>query len=512
MTPVATHGRRWLSPLGRLNARWKAVELHAFGVALIVATWALGLAPAVTLILGGVAITFIFATIGIWETRRSAVWFTPLSFYFFWSAVGLGVSAAYVGVNFLMAGESVPFMEYEISPPYIQGAYVIYVVGSLALHIGIELLRPTGSEPRFKGSDVKRNVLLWMTLLWTVGMLYQLKNSWFSPLGTIASLVHWAAMASVCFLILTPRKQWHLSPVWYWGMLLIGIAGVFIGNVMTGSKSYIMFSFLPLVWYAVLRKKPDKVTIAFTFCLAVFYFGVVAPGVSSARLQGVMTGTDLFDQLASAAKQFVGLESRHVSRGSQAASEQFFLRQFDPLPVGFILGEVERDGLRYGETMAYASYAFIPRLLWPDKPFLSKGSWFTVYLGFSPREAEATTSTGITATGELYWNFGIVGVVLGMLFIGMLIGAVWRLAGADPRGKLLHMLLYTSLLLDVMNMSEAVTVVAFWAAEFLIFGMVFFMLESRPKSLSLGTPIWPVYNIRKNDRQNPAQESPPSVR
>jgi hypothetical protein len=213
-----------------------------------------------------------------------------------------------------------------------------------------------------------------------------------------------------------------------------------------------------------------------------------------------MTGTDLFDQLASAAKQSVGLESHQVSPGSQAVSEQFFLRQFEPLPVGFILGEVERDGLRYGETMAYASYAFIPRLLWPDKPSLSKGSWFTVYLGFSPREPEATTSTGITATGELYWNFGIVGVVLGMLFIGMLIGAVWRLAGADPRGKLLHMVLYTSLLLDIMNMSEAVTVVAFWAAEFLIFGMVFFMLESRPKSLSLGTPIWPIYNIPKNDR------------
>ncbi len=475
--------RRLRAPSNSAIRRWKGVQLHAFGAALVTASWAIGLSPAMTLLLCGITLTFIFATIGIWETRRSVLWFTPLSFYLFWSTVGLGVCATFVGVNFLRAGESIPFMEYEISPPYIQLAYVIYVLGSLALHIGIELLRPIGSEHRFGRSGRERNVLLWMMLLWTVGMLYQLKHSWFAALGTIANLVHWAALASVCFLILTPRKEWHLSPVWYWGLLLVGTAGVFIGNVMTGSKSYIMFSFLPLVWYAVLRKKPDKVTIAFALCLTVFYFGVVAPGISRARVEGVMRGSDLFDQLVSAAKQSVGLEPRHVSPGLQPVYEEFFLRQFEPLALSFILGEVERDGLRYGETMAYASYAFIPRLLWPDKPSVSKGSWFTVYLGFSPREAEATTSTGITATGELYWNFGIVGVVLGMFFIGILIGAVWRLAGADPRGQLLHMLLYTSLLLDIMNMPEAVTTTGFWVAEFLVFGAVFLLMGSRPIQL-----------------------------
>jgi hypothetical protein len=321
-----------------------------------------------------------------------------------------------------------------------------------------------------------------MTLLWAVGILYRLKHSWFSPLGTIANLVQWAALSSVCFLILTPRKQWHLSPVRYWGMFLVGTVGIFIANVITGSKFYIMFSFLPLVWFAILRKKKklDKVTIAIGLCLAVFYFGVVAPGVSSSRIEGVLTGAGLFDQLATAAKRSLGLETTHEPVGLQATFEQFALRQFNPLPLGFILGEVERDGFRYGETMAYVSYAFIPRLLWPDKPSLSKSSWFTVYLGFSPREAEATTATGITATGELYWNFGIIGVVSGMLFIGILIGAVWRLAGADPRGKLLHTLLYTSVLAGIVNMPEAVTTIAFWVADFLIFGAIFLLLGSRP--------------------------------
>jgi hypothetical protein len=462
-----------------LNARWKGVQLHAFGAALVTASWVIGLSPGVALILGGITLTFIFATIGTWETRRSVLWLTPLSFYLFWSAVGLGVCATYLGANFLIGGESIPFMEYEIPPPYILGAYVIYVVGSLALHIGIELVRPTGSELRSRSSDLETNVLIWMTLLWAVGMLYYVKYRWFSPLGTIANLVQWAALSSVCLLILTPRKQWHLSPVWYWGMFLVGTAGIFIANVITGSKFYIMFSFLPLVWVAILRKK-KKLDIAIGLCLVVFYFGVVSPGVSTSRIEGVMSGAGLFDQLASAAKRSLGLDPSHEPVDLQSSFEQFSLRQFEPLPVAFILGEVERDGFRYGEMMAYVSYAFIPRLLWPDKPSLSKSSWFTVYLGFSPREAEATTATGITATGELYWNFGIIGVVSGMLFIGILIGAVWRLAGADPRGKLLHMLLYTSLLANIVNMPEAVTTTAFWVADCLIFGAIFLLLGSRP--------------------------------
>ena len=44
--------------------------------------------------------------------------------------------------------------------------------------------------------------------------------------------------------------------------------------------------------------------------------------------------------------------------------------------------------------------------LWPDKPSLSKVDAFTVSPRLFPREAEAATSTGITATGELYWNSG----------------------------------------------------------------------------------------------------------
>src|SRR5258708_21888702 len=99
-------GRRLRAPSNSAIRRWKGVQLHAFGAALVTASWAIGVSPAMTLLLGGITLTFMFATIGTLETRRSVLWFTPLSFYLFWSTAGLGVCASFVGCTFLMAGES----------------------------------------------------------------------------------------------------------------------------------------------------------------------------------------------------------------------------------------------------------------------------------------------------------------------------------------------------------------------------------------------------------------------
>jgi hypothetical protein len=127
--------------------------------------------------------------------------------------------------------------------------------------------------------------------------------------------------------------------------------------------------------------------------------------------------------------------------------------------------------------MAYTAYAFIPRVIWPDKPAVPRGAWFTAYIGFSPSEEEATTSTGMTATGELYWNFGIPGVLIGMFTIGCLLGGLWRMAGADPRHSLLRMLLYVLVMVNMTNMPEAITVFVSIAATFLAFKAAFIVLR-----------------------------------
>jgi hypothetical protein len=126
------------------------------------------------------------------------------------------------------------------------------------------------------------------------------------------------------------------------------------------------------------------------------------------------------------------------------------------VPVAFVVGRVRDNGLQMGATMDYAWQALIPRLVWPGKPEITRGTWFSVYVGFA-RSEEGGYSLAQTATGELYLNFGLLGVLFGMWLIGAIDGLTWRSTGLDPRYKPFNMMFYMLLLKSLREMAEAVT-------------------------------------------------------
>jgi hypothetical protein len=73
-----------------------------------------------------------------------------------------------------------------------------------------------------------------------------------------------------------------------------------------------------------------------------------------------------------------------------------------------------------GRTLMDLPFAFIPRIIWPDKPTVPAGQVFNheFYHG--------TDDTFISPShlGELYWNFGWPGVLVGMATIGTLLGVI----------------------------------------------------------------------------------------
>ena len=74
---------------------------------------------------------------------------------------------------------------------------------------------------------------------------------------------------------------------------------------------------------------------------------------------------------------------------------------------------------KYGETLFLAPVSIlIPRFIWPDKPNITIGREFGLtfkLVGATDRETQVASSW----VGELYWNFHVPGVVIGMLAIGM---------------------------------------------------------------------------------------------
>jgi hypothetical protein len=70
---------------------------------------------------------------------------------------------------------------------------------------------------------------------------------------------------------------------------------------------------------------------------------------------------------------------------------------------------------QYGKTLWEAATVFVPRPLWKNKP-ASSAEWLSYVLYGS----ESAGNSVATWPGELYLNFGTVGVILGMLFMGVL--------------------------------------------------------------------------------------------
>jgi len=78
---------------------------------------------------------------------------------------------------------------------------------------------------------------------------------------------------------------------------------------------------------------------------------------------------------------------------------------------------------------------FIPRALWPQKPLgpgdYEAGLFFNIY-------GKVMVGVEPSIPGELYWNFGVSGIVLGMAALGLLCRTVyWFFRENDSRPGLL---------------------------------------------------------------------------
>jgi hypothetical protein len=84
---------------------------------------------------------------------------------------------------------------------------------------------------------------------------------------------------------------------------------------------------------------------------------------------------------------------------------------------------VERTGedvdYQLGHTLQPLLTSFIPRLIWPDKPDVQAGQLMNQEFGVA---YERDVYISPSHLGEMYWNFGWAGVIVGMGVVGALLG------------------------------------------------------------------------------------------
>jgi hypothetical protein len=377
--------------------------------------------PVTSLFVGGLASFIVYGYLTWAEVLSSPDALTPLSYHFLWSSVASGVAAVYFSLVVWHTGfTSFDTISYVTASDLALG-YLICLVRSSVLHATLRKMAP---EPH-QTATVQRIVHpIFGLILFIVGVYVIVAPPGLMILaGLPAFLFRYAPVAILLAIAFGSRKR-----RWFSLKLVTGTTILVTANMLAffPYKGGVLESLFPLV--IAIWKYNRKLALTAVCLVPLFYLGVVAPYVSASR-----TNLDL-NPLARL--------SQPSPRGESGQFGKLMSRIFEPIEIGFIVSQTRFGGFLNGETMKNIEYALVPRVLWPDKPNMNAGKWFTVYLGFATREEDAPTSTAMTAAGELYWNFALPGVVLGTVIQYLMYGYLWIVAERFGKGTLLGALLW----------------------------------------------------------------------
>jgi hypothetical protein len=116
------------------------------------------------------------------------------------------------------------------------------------------------------------------------------------------------------------------------------------------------------------------------------------------------------------------LETKESVDSGHYRAESFFERTSLKANVTMIVTKTGHEvEYQNGRTIVSLLAAFIPRMIWPDKPDTATGR--LVNTEFT-RSEQRQTNISPSHLGELYWNFGWPGALIGMVVIGGLLGTI----------------------------------------------------------------------------------------
>jgi hypothetical protein len=256
--------------------------------------------------------------------------------------------------------------------------------------------------------------------------------------GTLAQLSPFFLFAWALIWLLVFSKQAERSHyLVLFGMLLPG--ALLTASATFSDKSLLMTLIgIPIVarWYA--RKKIPWLFLVVLLLILVF---VVFPFYNTYRWSDPAMG-----QMNRMVVTYETIQSWDTDRYLLFSLHSFTRRLALINSVAVVLRDVGRwVPYAKGDTIFMPTLTYyIPRVIWPDKPILSQGRDFGRTFrvtNFWSRD----TYIGVTVPGELYWNFDLPGVIVGMALLGLVMRLLYRRYGEgdtlDPVRRAVHIML-----------------------------------------------------------------------
>jgi hypothetical protein len=259
---------------------------------------------------------------------------------------------------------------------------------------------------------------------------YYANLSGLQVLGTVSSLGGAAALAFV-----TIEKYFHPSDAPCWLLFWVVLISEVVWGMASGMKG---LALQPLIIVLVISSLVDR-RLKKGWVAAVLLGLVALYPFSNNYRRLVRQEGGLASPAAVASTGLKALSQTRVAESGAADwvrnGWRMSLKRLDMLTsVGLVLWLGPRSSQLQGKERWWmvAYYPFIPRFLWPSKPILDKGRRFSAAAG-----STTTSSMAITYPGDLYADFGLPGIVLGMFLLGLVAqGLANTLTGTLDKGRL----------------------------------------------------------------------------
>ncbi len=199
-------------------------------------------------------------------------------------------------------------------------------------------------------------------------------------------------------------------------LLMTGFVGymAFASLMKQNILQFVMMLFLGAF---VVRPSIRKLTIA--ACVVLITFPVLSMVTTYGRIllwtdESANTATVSLDRVIKAASDSDAIaDIKEAEEGNQGTLRRISCTAAQSFAMD------SYDAGTPGHSFNTALWAFVPRLIYPDKPVITLGSIFTELV----RGEAIGGGTGAGFFGEAYWNLGWFGVMAMSVYVGMLLAA-----------------------------------------------------------------------------------------
>jgi len=218
--------------------------------------------------------------------------------------------------------------------------------------------------------------------------------------------------------ILLCSMQWTRLGAVQRGAVILLVAALATLGFLSLSKTGTL---VPLMAFSVgllVDARSRKTFVVLFVATTVAYFSFIADTCNDARNHPAFSPTD--NTIAERVRIITDtLNSPAQDTGDKFGSSVQLLQRFGAAPVQAFLIRQHDNGAP-GDSMADAWQALIPRILWPEKPNITRFGAQLDILFYSRTTGQSQLAP--TYTAEAYWNSGWFGVLLVSILIGFELG------------------------------------------------------------------------------------------